>query len=178
MAEIVMAIVRAMWAICTLRRGPQDLPASSTLMLLMLLLNAIGSAMLEAIQMPAASATLAAVVDTIVVIVLIRLLLQVTGKQNRFRQTVTAIAGAGFLLTFFALPVLLWIAAWAGQQHDLSIPMLLWLAVFGWNLLVMAHILRHAIDSNLVVGFMLAIAFVFIDIQLINHILPTPNSSP
>jgi hypothetical protein len=56
--------------------------------------------------------------------------------------------------------------------------MLLWLAVFGWNLLIMAHILRHAINSNLVIGFMLAVAFVFIDIQLINHILPTPNPSP
>jgi hypothetical protein len=117
MAEIAVAIAKAMWAICTLRRGPQDLPASSTLMLLMLLLNAIGSAMLEAIEMPAASAALAAVIDTIVVIVLIRLLLQATGMQNRFRQTVTAIAGTGLVMTFFALPTLLWIAAWAGQQR-------------------------------------------------------------
>ena len=177
MVEIMIALARAMWQICTLRRGPQDLPASSMLMVLMLLLNAIASATLETIEMPAANAVMAALVDAVVVVIVMGALLQATGRRHRFRQTVTAIAGAGLLLSFFALPVLSWLASSVEQRRDVGIPMLLWLAVFGWNLLVIAHILRHAIDSNLVVGFVLAVAFVFIDIQLINHLVPATNPS-
>ena len=177
MGEIIVALARAMWQICTLRRGPQDLPASSMLMVLMLLLNAVASATLETIEIPATSAVMAAVIDAVVVVILIWALLQTTGKQNRFLQTVTAVAGTGLILSFFALPVVAWLAASVERRQDIGIPMLLWLAVFGWNLLVIAHVLRHAIDSNLVVGFVLAVAIVFIDIQLINHLVPTTNPS-
>ena len=177
MGEIIIALARAMWQICTLRRGPQDLPASSMLMVLMLLLNAVASATLETIEIPATSAVMAAVIDAVVVVILIRVLLQATGRHNRFLQTVTAIAGTGLVLSFFALPVVAWLAASVERRQDIGIPMLLWLAVFGWNLLVIAHVLRHAIDSNLVVGFVLAVAIVFIDIQLINHLVPTANPS-
>ena len=176
MGEIFFALARAMWEICTLRRGPQDIPASFTLMVLMLTLNAVAGAALETIEMSAGSAIIAAVVDAAAVIVLVRLLLMATRRENRYLQTVTAIAGTGVILSVFAAPAVAWLSAWVEQRRDVGMPMLLWLAVFGWNLLIIAHIFRHAIDTNLAIGFVLAVVFVFIDVQLINHLLSAATS--
>ena len=93
--------------------------------------------------------------------------LKVMGKLPRFVQTATALVGADTLIGFLALlPVGL-----AGPTIDDSPQLLLaglmFMALVAWNVLITAHILRHAFDVKLMQGAIIAVAFDILSFVLV-----------
>lgn len=162
------AILNSFWKICLLRLAPQDLPTSSLLLALSLLMYVLSSIVVGLVNMSPLSALLSGVVDVLIVAGLTFLLLWVRDLGVRYMQTLTALAGSGTILAVFAAPVL-W---WQVQQPDV-LPMvstMLMMALLTWNLVVVGHVLRHAISTKLYLGILIALVYLYVAISIISSL--------
>jgi hypothetical protein len=130
--------------ICLFRRGPQDVPASSTLLVICgLVYFAAGLLALQSMSSPIGNSVLYALTDMGTYGVITWLLLTVTRRRPRFLQTFTTMLGTGALLGMIAWPITSW------QSRDLAeagLPSLLLWGVTIWIIAVTAHILRQALE--------------------------------
>jgi hypothetical protein len=161
------------WDICAVKAAPQDLPASSFLLSLALLAYLVTGAVVAAFQWPLSQAILAAFLDTVFLTVLSRVLLWARMLSGRFVQTLTALAGSGAVMTVIALPLVMW-QSFVGVT-DANAPTLpSWLLMIWmiWNVVVVGHILRHALSTVLPLGIGLAAVYAYITFQLMRIFLP------
>lgn len=161
------------WDICAVKAAPQDLPASSFLLGLALLAYLVTGAVVAAFQWPLSQAILAAFLDTVFLTVLSRVLLWARMLSGRFVQTLTALAGSGAVMTVIALPLVMW-QSFVGVT-DANAPTLpSWLLMIWmiWNVVVVGHILRHALSTVLPLGIGLAAVYAYITFQLMRIFLP------
>jgi hypothetical protein len=84
---------------------------------------------------------------------LVAILLKLRNFQVRLPQTLTALAGTGFIFGLMSLLVLTRVDP-DKSQPDLA---LLYLGLFGWSLAVDAHIYRHALSIKMGIGVLLAV---------------------
>jgi hypothetical protein len=134
------------------RSGPQDLPVSRGLLLLLVVLYlAQGFMAGGVIDEPDAGPR--TVVAVAVQFTVIAFLLNLRDLRVRTPQTLTAMAGTGFLFGLLSLAVLSRIDP-ANPQPNLA---LFYLALFVWSLLVDGHIYRHALSIKLGGGVLIAV---------------------
>lgn len=84
---------------------------------------------------------------------LVALLLNIRNFQSRLPQTLTALAGTGFIFGLVSLLILARVVP-GEAQADLA---LMYLGLFGWSLAVDAHIYRNALSINMGIGVLLAV---------------------
>jgi len=131
--------------IARLRRGPEDLPASSTLLLLTIVAYAALDALLLSITpgLPGNSIVLIAI-DMAVTLAWYAMLLRIAQKPERYLQTVTAVLGFQLVLA----PILLasgWLFLKYQADTTWQLPAsMVRLAVEVWALIVLSRILRSA----------------------------------
>jgi len=169
----VIQLIKVFWDICAIKAAPQDLPASSFLLGLALSGYLVTGAVVAAFQWPLSQAILAAFLDTIFLTVLSRVLLWARMLSGRFVQTLTALAGSGAVMTVIALPLVMW-QGFVGVT-DANVPTLpSWLLMIWmiWNVVVVGHILRHALSTVLPLGIGLAAVYAYITFQLMRIFLP------
>lgn len=154
----MLSLVRAFWRICILRLAPQDVPRSGVLLLLTALVNLALSVSINSLQLPFQYALLIALLEMGVLVGLTAALLYAFNRSARLPQTLTALMGSGAVIGAIVLAMFVLLA---------ELPALPRLAVFLWNLLVMGHILRHALNMHLVAGFFVAIGYAVVLRQLI-----------
>lgn len=149
---------RQLLDICLLRAAPQQLPFSWEL----LGLTVIASVGLGYPAMLAYGATSNPVpeltLSLVFTLAFVYAVLAFRGFKTRFVQTASAIFGTDAIITLVALPVLH--AASTGATHD-SLTLLAIAGVVIWNLLVMGHILRHALSLPLPGGILVAMGYIF-----------------
>lgn len=168
-------LVRPFVEMCLLRAGPQDLPASRLLLVLTLIAHTL-TGMLASLQvLPAGTAILAGITGTLMLSGMVVLLLNIQRQSARISQTLSALAGSMALLDLIALPL----SAWWGNSHtDDSIsnplPAFLLLALLGWNLGVIGHILRHALGVAWFLGVAIAVAFYLVFMDVMKNLFPFP----
>ena len=160
--------------ICLLRAAPQDLPASRVLPVLALACYMLVSFVVSLSFYTGAEAFQVTVTDLGLLLVLVPGLLYLRGKTPRINQTLSALAGCGCLLGLLALPLVRFL----GQDVPVGeVPLVLsvfWLCLFVWNLLVVAHIMRHALSTSLAVGIGVAVMYALINMQVISVLFPAP----
>ena len=169
----MIQLIKMFWDICAVKAAPQDLPASSFLLGLALLAYLVTGAVVAAFQWPLSQAILAAFLDTVFLTVLSRVLLWARMLSGRFVQTLTALAGSGAVMTVIALPLVMW-QSFVGVT-DANAPTLpSWLLMIWmiWNVVVVGHILRHALSTVLPLGIGLAAVYAYITFQLMRIFLP------
>lgn len=90
------------------------------------------------------------------------------GRQflARLPQTLTALAGTGFIFGLIALFLLMRVDP-TRQQPDLA---MLYLALFGWSLAVDAHIYRHALSIRMRTGVLLSVLIFAGNFLLLNAV--------
>ncbi|MFB4203686.1 hypothetical protein KBTX_02055 [wastewater metagenome] len=148
-------IVRLVLDICLLRRGPQDLPASPTLLAATMLASAVvGYPTMRAL--PAATATpgLDAAYGVIVTFAFTYALLHAYGLGNRFLQTATALYATDVVVTGLAL-ILLTLGSAGTPVTALGL-----IGLILWNIAIIAHIFRHALDTVIALATVWALALV------------------
>jgi hypothetical protein len=148
MANVATTLLNLM----RLRSGPQDLPAHRGLLIgLVVLYLAQGFLAGSVIGEPdAGPRTLVAIALQFAAIVV---LLNLRGLRDRATQTLTAMAGTGFLFGLLSVALLSRIDT-ANPQPNLA---LLYLLLFIWSLLVDAHIYRHALSLGMSGGVLTAV---------------------
>lgn len=158
--------------ICLLRAGPQDLPVSQVLLWLSAGVYALVSFLLSVSGYPAGEALQVALLDLGLLVVFAALMLYLRGKPERLNQTLTALAGSGALLGLIALPLVRMLAAGQAAGEVPAFIIVLWLLLYGWSLLVVAHITRHALSIPFPFALGIAIVYTVVAMQIIGAFFP------
>lgn len=168
MYAAAIALFKAFFAICRLQKGPQDLPSSRELLSVSLIAYTACSIGVGLLSMAPGSALVSGLADTGLMIVLTVAILRLRGFAARITQTLTAFAGTGTVLSLIALPFLFAAHAARSRSGNAGVAGLLMLFIFFWNLIINAHILRHALSTRMVVGFALAVLYLLVLIGVLN----------
>ena len=156
------ALFELFLAICLLRKGPQDVPASPVLLRLSLLSYGISGVLIPLLDVSLTVSLLLTGLDMALLTGLAYGLLALRDYRPRFMQTLTALLGTGTLLQLLALPLLFLLKQ---ETVDASAPVwlvLLWLGLFIWGIVIMAHILRQTLSTSLGVGVLYSLAYVLL----------------
>ena len=166
-------LLLAFFDICRLRRAPQDIPASPQLLALSVTAYGLLSCLLQGLSEPVDLAISSALLEIAVLMLFVQCLLLLKGRPARSMQTVTALAGAGVILRLIVLPLYLFAGVGSGAAlvgYNLAITLMLMLV--GWGVVVMGHVLRHALETHLVLAFMLALVYLILCFYLTLILLP------
>lgn len=157
-------LLQAFWQILLLRSSPQTIPYSTTLLGITLLLHLLMGVVFGAINQPLSESIAPAALGTLLVAGFPYLLLALYGLLNRLVQTVTAMAGCEVLIGLMSLPFNLWLVS--VEKSSAALPALFMLLLFGWNVVVVGYILRHALGVSKAQGLLFAVGYVSISIIL------------
>lgn len=152
------------------RKGPQDLPASRFLALLVLVIYVATSfVQIRLFDLKLRSAALIIAVDVAMLMAWLWLVLAFFGRRQRFVQTITAVLGVGVLLA--ALDILVRSIQLAmGPAQNLPD---YWLLLrFVAIALIMGRIFMHALDRGLVTGMALTVAIIY-STEEVAHLMVT-----
>lgn len=160
----LLAALRRLLDVCLLRAGPQDLPYSRDFMILTMA-GSLGAGLLAvAILEETRFALLELVLTYLFTVAFLYAVLSFRGLTGRFIQTASAVFGADTIITLVALPAL---HAASGAGAERPVTGLAMLALGLWNLAVLGHILRHALDTILPVGVLVALSYVIGSLLLV-----------
>lgn len=158
-------VLRLIWNICWLRKGPQDMPSATILMVILVAVDVLVGVFLGIAKVSLGQATLESLLSVLIMIVFIQLSLRVRRYAARFNQTLSAMAGCDALLGSVLVPLLVLLKA--GILPPLVFANL-WLLLLIWIIVITAHILRHALAVSFVTGILLSVAYLFMQL-VINH---------
>ncbi len=150
--------------LCLLRAVPQELPASHWLLGFSVTCYAIISTLVMTLSYGFADGVRVALLELGLLASFVVVLLYLTNKPGRIRQTLSALTGAGVVLGLPALLMVMVATPERGTAQPLSV---VWLLLLIWNLLVTAHIMRHALSSSLAIGIGVALLYIIISTQFI-----------
>jgi hypothetical protein len=154
--------------ICLLRANPQDLPTSSALTALALLVYFAADIATALTMVPWDRALGAAAADTLLIVALALLALALRELLPRARQTLLALGGCGALLGVVSTVAGSLLPESASALY-ISVPALLWLlAVYG-------HILRHALGVPLAMGILTTGAYLMLSLVVVGPFLIPPQ---
>ncbi len=172
-------ILRKFLDICLLKAGPQDLPSSQFLLGLSLFAYVTIGVFLTMINVSWGQAIFLVAVDLGLLGGLVYILLWANNLTERLVQVWTALVGTGAIFELIALPLLAWQQKlMVNAQADpasldetgvIVSSLVLWIALF-WNLIVIGHVLRHALSTLLPIGVALAVAYMYISITLTQNL--------
>jgi len=157
--------------LCLLRKGPQDMPFSPQLLVVITLLNIlVGLVMIVDVRTGVLSALAESLFDSGLMLVALYFALQSQNRRARFMQAATALMGSGLLLGLLALPLISW-----SRNPDSAMAGLLLLILILWSMVVMGHILRHTFEIGLAIGVGLAFVYTLLSWNLTLILFPVVN---
>lgn len=150
--------IKTFFNLCLLRANPQDLPSSNRLLGVALIAHLTANLLTGLGETGLENALIASVMDTLLLVALTHTGLMVRDLRARTRQTLTALAGSGALLA-----VLAWAVVTAAEMVTAQ-AWLVWLPFLFWFLAVYGHILRHAFNTSVGFGLLLATGYVLLSL--------------
>lgn len=147
--------------LCRLRLGPQDLPVSPVLLRASLLAYGVCGFVSALIGLSPVWALAGTLLDVALLALLTGVALGLRRRPERYTQTLTALAGSGTVLGLISLPIVTAL----GLAPDGPLQLLLsnlWLLLLVWNLVVIGHIARHALDLGMPAGLGVALVYFMI----------------
>ncbi len=158
------------------RRGPEDLPASSFLLMSSMLAFAIGSVLTSTVHTDGAGLILLQVgADISLMLIWFGSLLIIYDRRARLPQTLTALFGTGALLYFVAFPVMSWLQYALDEQTGAQLPTLLAIAVVFWSIAVAGHIVHRALNVRPGLGILISFCYYFSSVAAFSF-LPGANA--
>jgi len=168
----VKAIARACWQIFLLRSGPQAFPRSWFLLAIAALAYFLTDAVLALAQgFAALPLLLQSSLDTGFQVLIFAVLLAAKAVLPRLVQTLSAWYGAGSIINILSLPLA--VADRLLPEHAAQIYLALpFLLLVAWTMMVMAHVLRHALGIGLAFGLIIAAVCVLANQVVLQALFP------
>jgi len=153
----IYIIIKAFLHLCLFQSKPQDLPASSLLLGLMLIIYMLMSSILAPASLSAWQGFLWSFTETGLLMILVSSLLYVIKHPRRITQTLTAMMGTNALLSFLSLPLIIWLDYGESHNLNLGIPSFLFFIMMFWNIAIQVYIMRHALSVTTFSAFIITI---------------------
>ena len=140
------ALVQLFLDIMLMRRGPQDVPASTALCAVCTVAYALLGFLSVLLNSPPVLALAQTVLDLVLLTGFTQVLLGAHRHRARFLQTYTALTGTGALFAIAAAPVLLAFPNDPGQGTP-SLVAFLYFGLVIWSIAVMGHVYAQALST-------------------------------
>ncbi|MGH8119543.1 MAG: hypothetical protein ACRESK_02905 [Gammaproteobacteria bacterium] len=176
MFTTINAVFREFFSICLLQGKPQDLPVSNLLLSLCLVIYTAENVLLALHKVTLIKALEASLLETVLITIITLVILVLSHRASRWQQTLTALIGTGCIMGVLALPIF-YGSTLANTDALRAVIFLLYVGLLVWNISIMSHILRHALDTSLVFGVIFALTYIFITSILINLVIPELESA-
>jgi hypothetical protein len=165
----MQALLKFFIDLAFLRRAPQDLPASSSLLALFAIVSIVlgvanGAQMFGGIR----AALGANLLDLALTLGFVYALLALTGRPARWLQTATAFIGLGVLAGL----VMLVVRGLTEPMGVTDIAVLADLVVAIWLHVALGSVMRHALDLPLLAGVLIVLSYTVMAFSLIVRIFP------
>jgi hypothetical protein len=169
----MLALIEAFFQIVMRRRGPEDLPDSQFLLALAIA-SYLATQALVAIALYGwtGDALQAVTIEFALLSGCYWLLLKLARKPARYRQTLTALAGTGAILTLPQAPLVLLAGIDSSIENAPAGPRIALLILLVWSIVVQAHITSRALSTNFYVGLAVALGYLLITLQVADHFGP------
>jgi hypothetical protein len=151
--------------ICLFRANAEQLPYSYFLMMLCIITYMMTGMAVSLINLSISKSILIVVVDTAMLLSFIYTALWIRSFFNRAIKTITAIAGTNTLFTIVGLPLAMALNNQPKDQASIFSVMYLILAI--WNVGVLGHILRSALNMPSWVGITIALMYFYVSINVL-----------
>ncbi len=176
----MIKLLTVFWNIILRKSGPEEVPDSNFLLVVTFIFFLL-SQILVGFKMYGGAVSLffqLLFLDTVLLIIWLRAILQLSGKLERFRQSLTALFGTGTLFNFILSPFILSYAPYLEQltssdelqiTAELPMPALLSIVILIiaiWSVLVMGHIYSRATSKSRAIGIGLALMYSFINFMI------------
>ena len=176
----MIKLLTVFWNIILRKSGPEEVPDSNFLLVVTFIFFLL-SQILVGFKMYGGAVSLffqLLFLDTVLLIIWLRAILQLSGKLKRFRQSLTALFGTGTLFNFILSPFILSYAPYLEQltssdelqiTAELPMPALLSIVILIiaiWSVLVMGHIYSRATSKSRAIGIGLALMYSFINFMI------------
>ncbi len=171
--KIVNLLLKLFVDICLLRAKPQDVPASSTLLILTVVLAFFsGMVSISSTVHGSTQAVIISLMDVAITLILLSLFLNLMNLSSRLLQSATAMFGSGTIINLVSLPVMGLMNSGPDNPGYQLLGALFYFALLIWSLVVMAHIVRHSFNLNLTGGILIAIGYFLLIKTLIQTFMP------
>lgn len=170
----MFALARFFVELALLRRGPQDLPASPVLLLLLATLNVVIGSVNGVDLFGGLRAALGAnLFDLLLTMLMLFVLLQVKGHVARWQQTASAFLGLGVLAGL----IMFFVRAPAEALGVMELAMLADLVLAIWLHVALGSVLRHALEIPLLAGVVIMLSYTVLAFNLIARVFPPVMAS-
>ncbi len=169
MIRNVLTLFKSFFEIILFRKGPEAIPHSSVLFILVAgLWMIVGVIAIVGVDTYSGASLFMDLVVTLVALSLYALVMNVFGKPERIVRALTAILGCGvvFGAALFVSRAILSMSFGEGQVNSVA------LLIIFWSIAIEGHIIARTIERLWVVGFLVALTVFITQLQLISVLKP------
>lgn len=176
MIRNVLALIQTLFAIMRLRKGPDAIPHSQVLLLIVI-------AMWVATDIVSVAASSEVAMDrrvvgwfvSLIALAVFSLIVGFYGRRERLLQMITAIIGCAAIFTV-VLTVIIGVSS--NLTGDSPMQLGFYMSVFAvmlWSVIVEGHILARTIEQPRIVGVMISLSVFLMQLYLLEIAFPAPN---
>ena len=167
-----MPVLLRILAILLLKAGPQHLPYSLSLCAILTLLYLASGVLVLTTSMSIGQAVANMVLDVAVLFAFSYFCLSLLKYRARFVQMVSALAGLGVVCHLLAWPLFMQLQDMQEHEQGVKIAALLMLLLISWQVLVFAHVFRHAMQMSMMRALALSFGYLFFSMAAAEIIFP------
>ncbi|RLU03905.1 MAG: hypothetical protein D9N11_01680 [Ketobacter sp.] len=171
---VLKPLLALFWQMCLFRRGPQDVPYSPVLLIVLVLVElALGAGIIMTVEPLYMEQQLLGVTVALGAwLVMVWGILRFKGLDSRYVQAMTACLGTDLLLSLIILPLQLYIVTGAGEGLLSTASRLALLVVLIWDILVKGWIYAGSMQLGRLQGNLLSITIWVVVLLLSDVFLP------
>ncbi len=171
-----MSVFYKLLALLALKATPQDFPHSQRLTVHFAIAYVFSGIVVLQTTMEPTDLLGGLVFGLFVQFAFTYLILRSLNRSARFLQTIFAIIGAGVLFNLISWPLLSVLADESSSESLRSSMSLLFLMLISWEVLIKAHIFKHALDLKMYSALALSFSLFFISVMLSQLLFSTAVS--
>jgi len=148
------------YKISTLRASPGDAPLSNVAQYAAIIAYwSVGVIILVQSQ-PLLGSVFISAVQTGLLVFVVNVSLWIKKNPERITQTITAMAGAGTLISLIAFPVVMSLSGAEGVTQ--SVFSIFWIVLVVWETAMIAHVFRHSLEMPFYAAVGMAMIFLYL----------------
>lgn len=172
-----MSVLQKILSMLFLKTAPQDLPYAPQFPVQMALVYIFSGVVVLQTTLKPEDMLGGLILSLVVQFSFTYLVLGALNKTARFVQTMSAILAVGIMFNLLSWPVFIVIADTTATEALKSTMSLLFLFVMSWEVLVKAHIFRHALEMRMFSAMALSFSLLFISVALSQMLFPAESAS-
>lgn len=167
-----MSVLQKLLALMILKSAPQDLPYSLQFAVQMAFVYVFSGLVILQSTLSPDNMLGGLILGLFVQLVFTYLVLRALNRSARFIQTISAMLVVSILFNLLSWPVFIVVADATATEGLKATMSFMFLLIISWEVLVKAHIFRHALEMKMLSALALSFSLFFISVTLSQLLFP------